>query len=429
MQAKIDSVEERPVPSEQVARQIERVLRSTAFHGSEILRHLLDYLAACSLEGRAEDLKVKEIARNVFGRSESFDSQSDSVVRVHTGRLRSKLAEYYIDEGAHDDLIISIPKGSYGVSWHPRAAAPAHLSPVPSSAMPVQVAVSSPAAPFLDSRPWLRRPNLLIWSLLLVAASSLLTWTFLRWSSSRDSIARRQPALSTFWQPFVADAEAPLIVFSNFRLVGSLETSVRAYRAESDGPPSSIIDSYTTVGEVMGVFDVTRTLSLFGQTARAKHGQLLTWDEAKDCNLIFVGGPLADTPLKTLSALHELQFKKALPGMSPQGAAIANLHPRPGEQPLYFGPESRPILYDYAIIAFRPVFNRNRRTLILAGITEYGTQGAAEFVTREEHVAELLARLHVKSKDALPPFEALIRVKIEGGVPVQYELLLAHLAS
>ncbi len=427
MPVRIDPVEERAVAPELIVQQVDRILRSDTFRASGILRHLLEYLSSCSIEGRADALKVKEIARAVFGRSESFDSQSDSVVRVHTGRLRSKLAEYYIGEGAEDELIIGIPKGAYGLAWHFRSNAPNHVAELPASSADLTAAMPVPA----PARPRVSRSlfRVALWPVFLVIVSSAVTWLVSqRIVSQRETRPERsQPALSNFWRPFLSKGEPPLIVFSNFRLIGSLDTSIRPYNQTIDGHDAEIIDTYTTVGEVMGVFDVTRTLENFGQTARAKHGQLLTWDEAKDCNLIFVGGPLADTPLRTLSALHELQFKQGIAGLSPQSAAIVNLHPRPGEQPMYFGPATRPFQYDYAVIALKPVFNRNRRTLILAGITEYGTQGAAEFVTREERVSELFSALHVRPGDPVPPFEALLRAKIEGGVPVQSELLFAHL--
>jgi hypothetical protein len=431
MPVKIDTVEERCASHEEIAQQVDRILRSETFRSSGILRHLLEYLSACSLEGRSEALKVREIARAVFGRHENFDSQSDSVVRVHTGRLRSKLAEYYIGEGAEDDLIVAIPKGGYGLSWHFRTAGPSQPSlpapvtvPRPAPTEMVRAAAFEPTPP----RSW---PKFFVWSILLVALSSTITWLVNQWTSSGrgSGMDQKRPAMTTLWKPFLSKGEPPLVVFSNFRLVGSLDTSVRPYNKAIDKDTPGIIDTYTTIGEVMGVFDVSRTLASFGQMARAKHGQLLTWDEAKDCDLIFVGGPLASTPLRTLSALQELQFKKGIAGLPPETAAIANLHPRPGEQPMYFGPVTRPFTYDYAIIALRPVFNRDRRTLILAGITEYGTQGAAEFVTREDRVSELLGRLHAKPGDSLPPFEALLRVKIEGDVPVQSELLFVHPAK
>lgn len=49
----------------------------------------------------------------MFGRSASFDPQSDSCVRVQAKRLRLKLTEYYASEGANDPVVVSIPKGSY----------------------------------------------------------------------------------------------------------------------------------------------------------------------------------------------------------------------------------------------------------------------------------------------------------------------------
>jgi hypothetical protein len=101
MSAKFDIAIPSISPSERdIADQVERILHSETFRGSEILRNLLSYLSASAIERKTEPLKVKEIATAVFGRSEDFDSQSDSVVRVHTGRLRSKLAEYYMSEAS-----------------------------------------------------------------------------------------------------------------------------------------------------------------------------------------------------------------------------------------------------------------------------------------------------------------------------------------
>jgi hypothetical protein len=66
----------------------------------------------------------------------------------------------------------------------------------------------------------------------------------------------------------------------------------------------------------------------------------------------------------------------------------------------------------------------DRRALIIAGRTTFGTQGATEFLLDENHVSGLLKRLRVGSSGRLPFFEALLRIKISGGVPVQPELVL-----
>ena len=428
MSASIDLVHS-PIPSSQILnQQVDRIVRSNTFRSSEVLRNLLSFLGACAVEGRAESVKVKEIATLVFGRSEDFDSQSDSVVRVHTGRLRSKLAEYYIDEGAEDEIILSIPKGSYALSWHAR-----HHAAIPSVVPMAPEAAAEPAVVPLAAISRDRFRYIALTLTLMLASSALAFWAA---SSSKTEAAgpRNKPALKTFWHGFVANNETPLIVFSNFKLVGSFATGMRAYRNDpSDAGPSDrgqpIIDTYTTVGEVMGVFDVSNTLAMFHRSARAKHGQLLSWDDAKDSNLIFVGGPLADTPLSDISAFREFQFNNRMPGVPALSGAVINVHPRKGEAPIYYGPEARPFQFDYAVISLRPAFGKNHRMLALAGITEYGTGGAAEFVSREDQLSDLLSKLKVKSGDAVPWFEALLRVSVNGGVPVQSEIVLVHQVS
>ena len=47
----------------------------------------------------------------VFGRGETFDPQSDPVVRLEARRLRRDLDSYYVDAGARDPVRITIPEG------------------------------------------------------------------------------------------------------------------------------------------------------------------------------------------------------------------------------------------------------------------------------------------------------------------------------
>ena len=114
------SFEPARLPEMNLRSQVERILKSGPFRGSETLRNLLSYLGSRAAESPPRPVKVGEIAKSVFGRTEDFDSQTDSIVRVHTGRLRSKLAEFYVGEGSQDDLVLSIHgKGRYDlISGH-----------------------------------------------------------------------------------------------------------------------------------------------------------------------------------------------------------------------------------------------------------------------------------------------------------------------
>jgi adenylate cyclase len=59
----------------------------------------------------------------VFQRPPDYDPKVDPIVRVQAGRLRSKLGEYYATEGAHDSVVIQIPKGAYVPVFDARNAA------------------------------------------------------------------------------------------------------------------------------------------------------------------------------------------------------------------------------------------------------------------------------------------------------------------
>ena len=98
----------------QAARQqLERVLSSSGFARNERLSGFLRFAVERHLEGRDEELKESVIAIEVFGRPPGHDSKKDPIVRTEAGRLRSRLAEYYLGEGKDDPLIIELPKGGY----------------------------------------------------------------------------------------------------------------------------------------------------------------------------------------------------------------------------------------------------------------------------------------------------------------------------
>jgi len=93
--------------------ELHRVLEQGLGGASERQRNLLSYLVTEELEGRGGRIKAYSIATQVLNRSEDFDAQTDSIVRVEVGRLRQALERYYLGAGAGAQLRISIPKGQY----------------------------------------------------------------------------------------------------------------------------------------------------------------------------------------------------------------------------------------------------------------------------------------------------------------------------
>jgi Tol biopolymer transport system component len=77
------------------------------------MSRFLRFLAERHLEGHGNQLKESVIAVEVFGRKPDHDPLQDSIVRTEAGRLRGRLAEYYVGEGKDDAIVIELPKGGY----------------------------------------------------------------------------------------------------------------------------------------------------------------------------------------------------------------------------------------------------------------------------------------------------------------------------
>ena len=101
-------------PIEELERaELHSVLESQLFARSPTLAQLLSYLCEKKFAHHADQIKEYSIALEVFGRHETFDQDSDSIVRVQVNRLRKRLAEFYTGEGATHELRLTIPVGHY----------------------------------------------------------------------------------------------------------------------------------------------------------------------------------------------------------------------------------------------------------------------------------------------------------------------------
>ena len=104
-----------PIDSEHgaISVQLERILASAGFARNERLSGFLRFVVERHLSGRDNELKETVIATEVFGRLPDYNPKQDAVVRTEAGRLRARLAEYYLAEGTGDPLVIELPKGGY----------------------------------------------------------------------------------------------------------------------------------------------------------------------------------------------------------------------------------------------------------------------------------------------------------------------------
>jgi hypothetical protein len=140
-------------------------------------------------------------------------------------------------------------------------------------------------------------------------------------------------------------------------------------------------------------------------------------------DLIFIGSPSENLSLRELPNTQNFIFQVLKTPTRPYDLAIVNRSPHPGEQPFYSASSSLPVTEDYSIVSLLPGLVPARKVLVLAGTTTLGTQAAVEYVCRSVKLQELFAKLKLRADDRIPDFEAVLQVKISGGVPVQSRIV------
>lgn len=398
--------------------QVDKVTASSVLHGSESLCKLLRYLSKHALEKPGIHLKEYQIATEVFGRPADFDPQVDSTIRVQAGRLRGKLAEYYSSEGSEDPVVVEMPRGSYLVQFHHRT----HGNGKGHSAVISELEREEAA---IETRPSSRlNIAVAVLSILLIAAVAIIAELWSKKAEASLASSDQAPAaFQIFWSPFVAGPEEPCVVFSNAAFIGRPETGMRYFDSAHD-PKSQIWDHYTGVGEVLAVHDLDEVFGALRQRIRVKRGSLFSLDDAKNNDLIFVGSPSENLTLLDIPGTQEFVFRRLDSGPRKGDLAVMNMHPEPGEEKAFLAsPSSSPLTEDYAVLALMPGLNPPHSVMILAGTTTFGTQAAVEFVSRQSSVQTLLSRLAVSKAADMKPFEALLRIKVTRGVPVEMELV------
>lgn len=134
--------------------QLGKVLSSEAFARSGRMSRFLKFVVEETLQGRGSQLKEYLIGVEVFDRSGSYDPRTDPVVRGEARRLRTKLMEYYEQEGRDDPVQFRLPKGSYAPMFHRRSAGTSDSVTLPVSSKAAPTGSKSIAVlPFLNLSP------------------------------------------------------------------------------------------------------------------------------------------------------------------------------------------------------------------------------------------------------------------------------------
>lgn len=191
------------------------VRASELFSRSEVMRRLFDFLAECSLAGKAP--KEIEIAIDVFGKDASFAVMQDAAVRVNIHKLRRKLDEYYATTGRGEAARLVIPRGEYRLVLKMTDSAPQEQTPVePADA-------SANPAPLSDSRVSRRIPWRAVSALLAILLLNVIAWVAIWPEFSPAARELDRVRANPLWKGILADALPILVVAGDYYVFGELD--------------------------------------------------------------------------------------------------------------------------------------------------------------------------------------------------------------
>jgi hypothetical protein len=419
-----------------VLAELANLLECRHFKASRRCSDFLDHVVRQALKGNLASLKERTLGVELFNRVSDYDTNSDPIVRAVAGDVRKRIAQYY-QESAPGLSHISLPVGTY----IPRFEVLANVAQIANKEEPIlQLEVGAEpdlvrADPDMPSRMYQQfAGNSRAFTILAVLGFAVVATTlFLGFRHVVDSRLAAQapesgPSLAVFWKPFVAPQAETVAVFSEVRRRAEPGPggTINHPTGRSVGDVAS--PGISGVGEVMGVHALDGVFSSFHRALRAKRSNFFTFDDASNENVIFLGSPRANPPLGMLQNSHDFVFQFMPEESNQYRLALVNNQPHSGEPKQFLStPDSLPTEEDYALISLFQGVRPEDRVLVLAGITTFGTQAAAEFVSRNDSLKALIARLKVSPNGEIGPFEAVIRVKINGEVPVDEQIVALHL--
>ena len=374
--------------------QIQRIVSSKAFKTSEVHRNLLNYLAEKSLAGTAQNLKEYTVGLDVFGKPATYDPRQESVVRMHVGRLRQKLTEYYRTDGQDDPVIVDLPKGAFTLTFALRP--------------PVAVEPAPVVAP---------RPAISVREIAL-AAALLLAVVFAGYFGVRLSRAQKTAQVTSQlqWTPELQQLWGPLLS-SDRPLMVTLSTD--PFHASGQGVATSAgASGVTGVGTANAAFLLGQFLGQRKRNVFPIRSDLLSMGEIAMGDIIFVGSTVGKPQIQAIPPVDQPFI------LTPEG--VKNLKPRPGE-PAFLADALQKGGQDFeeshALISNLPGLYGNGKILYLSGNTIASVMGAVQALTDADLARQLVSSLKTPA-GSLPRFyQVVLKVNAMDDTPIDISYL------
>lgn len=453
-----DAADGDEISSEAVREVLQDIVASRHFRSSRRSRQFLEYVVEQKLLGNEGLIKERLIGIEVFGRNSNYATGEDPVVRVQAGEVRRRL-ELYQAEVHHGAVLFELPTGSYVPIFRLRppvgflALAPALPE---TGSVPPQHGLSSlpatentPTMETITSAPAvLRRDGPTgswgwMWlSMALALLCICLGFALYRARSAAVGIDER-PAVMAFWRAFthdnVAGSQTDLILPDEsvslmedmLRQPISLPQYVDRSYMEGIEASAASADRKADVREVLG-----HNLVTFGAVQAARQILLLPSltqhfrltvprlyppDLLKRNSLIVLGGKKSNPWAAFFD--DRLNFTLEYDPKSGQNYVL-NHRPLAGESTSYRSVGSANFSSGVAVLAYIPNANNTGDVLLLTGSDSDATAAAADLITSEVPVEDLLKDF---GRSRLPYFEVVLRTTRLSGTAFTSKIIASRL--
>lgn len=370
-------------------------------------------------------LVEQTIALVVFGRGKNFDSSSDTIVRSHMLRLRQKLEQYFRDEGAHEELRISIPRGRY-VPCFPPADAPQEI-PVPTQPDEAMLGTGkvSVARQGRFGSSWMA--DALLTALLIAGATAFFSARMLAGWNGTGS-----PATHQLWSKMFPKNSTTLLVAADSGLVllhgaTGTNTTLQEYVSRDFGraaqqaqgmQPSTALDlasrRYTSFVDLELFNRITHLPEALAGSYSIRFARDLSINELKSSNVILSGSVDANPWIEAFEPEMNFLLKDDLHhGMR----SFINRHPKAGESPIYLCSKA-----EYGVLAFLPNPSGTGSVFIIEGTSVAGTESVSDFLFAGSLLEPFLKSIR-EPDGSLPHFEALLTTESLNGSAMPSRLL------
>jgi hypothetical protein len=368
---------------------LSRVLACHEFRTSKRSQDFLRYVVENTLNGHADMLKERTIGIEVFGRPTSYDPGDDATVRVKAGEVRKRLGIYYSDEGARNPMRIELPSGTYVPEFHlVNAAAPD--AGEPATAAPPAAPVAAESAPLVT-------PRRAVLTLAVLAAAAIVVWLV-----ARPAVT----PLDEFWAP-VLNGSTPLQLCASYVPVYGVDIDPTITPPSGVGDFTLLTDQFVGGGDLIATSRLVAMLTRLHRAYRVKVGNDVSFTDLRSGPAILVG--FSYTKWKQIS--NQMRFfvdgYRRPAGITDDG--------KPTEWVLPALPRDRHTTEDYAIVS--RVFHPDTHAMLVevAGVTQYGTDAAADLITNPDLMAEAFRNAPVgwQKKN----LQLVLHVKVISGAP------------